>query len=118
MRGGVAHSDAMLVQVDVIFNTRVEPSIYERPKHEDLLIKQGACPFKSSCSFARNRSRASCDLSIIYSDYISAVTITYYDIVSSRPSDQSRNHRKTNFGEMSSMRCFDHTSRSYDHTEI
>jgi len=30
MRGGMVHSDAMLVQVDVIFNPRVEASIYER----------------------------------------------------------------------------------------
>jgi hypothetical protein len=30
MRGEVAHSGAMLVQVDVIFDTRVEPSIYDR----------------------------------------------------------------------------------------
>ena len=30
MRGEIVHSDATLVQVDVIFNPRVEPSIYER----------------------------------------------------------------------------------------
>jgi hypothetical protein len=30
MPAGIVHSDATLVQVDVIFNPRVEPSIYER----------------------------------------------------------------------------------------
>ena len=127
MQGGMVHSDAMLVQVDVIFNPRVEPSIYERPKDEDLLIKQGACPFKGH---AHSRvivvaRHAICHSSIMITYQI---TITYYDTVngtgdaqdlySSRPSDQGRNHRKANFGEMSSMRCFDHTSRSYDHSEI
>src|SRR5260370_13125478 len=96
----------------------VEPSIYERVNMKDLLIKQRACPFKGH---AHSRvivvaHHAICQSSIVTT--YRTVTITYYDIVSSRPSDQSRNHRKTNFGEMSSMRCFDHTSRSYDHTEI
>lgn len=83
MRGRIVHSDAMLVQVDVIFNPRVEPNL-RAPKHEDLLIKQGACPFKGD---AHSRvivvaHHAICQSSVVT---ISPVTITYYDIVSARP---------------------------------
>ena len=52
MRGRIVHSDAMLVQVDVIFNPRAEPPNLRAPKHEDLWIKQGAA-IQGSCSFAR-----------------------------------------------------------------
>jgi hypothetical protein len=118
MRGGIVHSDAMLVQVDVIFNPRVEPSIYERLKHEDLFIKQGACPFKGHahsriCVVAH---RAICHSSIM-TTYL--ITITYYDTVNGMvmpnictvhgPSDQSRNHRESEFrGDE-----FDEVFRSY-----
>jgi len=44
MRGGIVHSDATLVQVDVIFKPRVELSIYERRNTKISLIKQGGMP--------------------------------------------------------------------------
>jgi len=69
MRGGIVHSDAMSVQVDVIFNPRVEPSIYERLNTKDLLTKQGAFPFNGQ-AHSRYRSRESRDLSIINDDHM------------------------------------------------
>jgi hypothetical protein len=45
MRGGMVHSNAMLAQVDVTFNPRVEPSFYESLNRKiswsDFLIKTG-----------------------------------------------------------------------------